>query len=149
MYPHERSLVKRLAGKPFALLGINCDTDREELKKTMKQEHITWRSWWIGRSTVGPIAKKWNVHMHGCPTIYILDAQGVIRYKGVLVDRMGEAIDGLLKELEGGRRQSAWGWESSATRWWASVWQTANTVQVESGRSKDLGELVLTSEKGR
>jgi RNA polymerase sigma factor (sigma-70 family) len=137
MYPHERSLVKRLAGKPFALLGINCDTDREELKKTMKQEHITWRSWWIGRSTVGPIAKKWNVHMHGCPTIYVLDAQGVIRYKGVLVDAMGEAIDGLLKELEGGRRQSAWGWESSAIRWWASVWQTANRRKVPPSRSPD------------
>ena len=38
MYPHERSLVKRLAGKPFALLGINSDADREGLKKTMEEE---------------------------------------------------------------------------------------------------------------
>jgi hypothetical protein len=29
MYPHERSLVNRLAGKPFVLLGINSDDDRE------------------------------------------------------------------------------------------------------------------------
>ncbi|HEV3443370.1 MAG TPA: sigma-70 family RNA polymerase sigma factor [Gemmataceae bacterium] len=29
------------------------------------------------------------------------------------------------------------------------LWTHRNTVQVESGRSKDLGELVLTSEKGR
>jgi hypothetical protein len=28
MYPHERSLVKRLEGQPFALLGVNSDTDR-------------------------------------------------------------------------------------------------------------------------
>ena len=25
MYPHERSLVKKLAEKPFALLGVNSD----------------------------------------------------------------------------------------------------------------------------
>ena len=30
MYPHERSLVKRLAGKPFAIVGVNSDDDREE-----------------------------------------------------------------------------------------------------------------------
>ena len=32
MYPHERSLVKRLENKPFALLGVNSDRDREALK---------------------------------------------------------------------------------------------------------------------
>ena len=49
MYPHERSLVKRLAGKPFALLGINSDSDKDDLKKVMEKEQITWRSWWNGR----------------------------------------------------------------------------------------------------
>ena len=33
MYPHERSLVKRLADQPFALVGINSDKDREKLKE--------------------------------------------------------------------------------------------------------------------
>ena len=32
MYPHERSLVKRLAGRPFALLGVNSDQDRKVLQ---------------------------------------------------------------------------------------------------------------------
>ncbi len=102
MYPHERSLVKRLADKPFALLGINSDTDREALKKTMDQEQITWRSWWNGGSTDGPIAKKWNVH--SWPTLYVLDAKGVIRYKGVRNEAMDKAVDTLLKELVGERR---------------------------------------------
>ncbi len=55
MFPHERSLVKRLEGKPFALLGVNSDADREKLKETMKQQNITWRSWWDGGSTAGPM----------------------------------------------------------------------------------------------
>jgi Thioredoxin-like len=99
MYPHERSLVKRLADKPFALLGINSDGDKKELKEAMEKESITWRSWWDGGSTNGPIAKKWNVH--GWPTIYVLDDKGIIRYKGVRGEAMDKAVDALLKEMEG------------------------------------------------
>src|SRR5438445_6211801 len=99
MYPHERSLVKRLADKPFALLGINSDFNKEELKKVMEEEKITWRSWWNGaQGTNGPISKKWNVH--SWPTIYVLDAKRVIRYKNVRGEKMDEAVDKLLKELE-------------------------------------------------
>jgi len=101
MYPHERSLVKRLLGKPFVLLGINSDTDKDELKKVMEKEQITWRSWWNGpKGTSGPLSKKWNVH--GWPTIYVLDAEGVIRFKNVREKAMDEAVDQLLKELGAG-----------------------------------------------
>jgi hypothetical protein len=74
MYPHERSLVKKLADKPFALLGINSDSDRDRVKERIKEEKMTWRSWWDGGSTDGPIASSWNVH--GWPTLYILDPEG-------------------------------------------------------------------------
>lgn len=97
MYPHERSLVERLAGEPFALLGVNSDRDREKLKEVLEEEKITWRSWWDGGSTSGPIATKWNVS--GWPTIYVLDANGVIRYKGVRGSAMDKAVDTLLEEL--------------------------------------------------
>jgi hypothetical protein len=33
MYPHERSLVKKMEGKPFALIGVNSDADRDALKE--------------------------------------------------------------------------------------------------------------------
>ena len=38
MYPHERSLVKKLADKPFALVGVNSDDDLDELKKVLAEE---------------------------------------------------------------------------------------------------------------
>ena len=97
MYPHERSLVSRLADQPFALIGINSDSDREALKETMQKEEITWRSWWDGGSTGGPIASKWNVS--AWPTIYVLDAEGVIRFKNVRGEAMDRAVDELLEEL--------------------------------------------------
>ena len=99
MYPHERSLVKRLADKPFALIGINSDRDKDKLKARMKEENITWRSFWNGPlGTGGPISKAWNVR--GWPTIYVLDHKGVIRYKNVRGEKMDEAVDTLLAELE-------------------------------------------------
>ena len=101
MYPHERSLVKRLEGQPFVLLGVNSDRDREALKKVMKKQGITWRSFWNGGSTQGPISSAWNVR--GWPTIYVLDHKGVIRYKNVRGERMDEAVDTLLKEIKKGK----------------------------------------------
>jgi len=97
MYPHERSLVKRLEGKPFALLGVNSDS-KERVRQAMKKENITWRSWWDGGSTDGPIASAWNVS--GWPTTYVLDAKGAIRYKNVRGEEMDKAVDALLKEME-------------------------------------------------
>ena len=97
MYPHERSLVQRLNGKPFVLLGVNSDP-KGRLKQVIKREKMTWRSWWDGGGTDGPIARKWNVH--GWPTIYVFDHQGVIRFKGPREQELDKAVDSLLKELE-------------------------------------------------
>jgi hypothetical protein len=100
MYPHERSLVKRLEGKRFALIGVNSDRDKDQLKAVLKKENITWRSFWNGGSTGGPIATAW--HVHAWPTIYVIDAQGIIRYRDVRGEAMDEAVDELLKELKNG-----------------------------------------------
>ena len=97
MYPHERSLVKRLEGKPFVLLGVNSDNDREQLKNTLEEERITWRSWWDQGSVTGPIQTRWNVTVR--PTIHVLDGQGVVRFKDVKDQELNEAIDKLLAEL--------------------------------------------------
>jgi hypothetical protein len=101
MYPHERSLVKKLEGKPFALIGINSDTDRDKIKERIKEEKMTWRSWWDGGSTSGPIASSWNVQ--GWPTLYILDHKGVIRHKFLGFpgeEKFDGAVEALLKDAE-------------------------------------------------
>ena len=98
MYPHERSLVKKLANQPFALIGVNSDSDLEALQQTLKDENITWRSFWNGpEGTRGPISTRWNVR--GWPTIYVLDAEGKIRYKNVRGAQLDEAISTLLAEI--------------------------------------------------
>jgi hypothetical protein len=100
MYPHERSLVKKLADKPFALVGVNSDRNKDELKKAMAQENITWRSFFEG-STGGPIATRWDIR--GWPTLCLIDHKGVLRKKHV--GSPGDAIldqeiEELIKEAE-------------------------------------------------
>ncbi len=98
MYPHERSLVARLKDKPFALIGVNSDADKVELKPHLVEEKITWRSFWNGpKGTSGPISGKWNVR--SWPTIYVLDHKGVIRFKNVRGEEMDKAVDQLLEEM--------------------------------------------------
>ena len=97
MYPHERSLVKRLEGKPFALIGVNSDNDKNVLKEILVKENITWRSFWNGGSTGGPISRAWSVS--SWPTIYVIDHKGVIRYTDVRGADMDRAVDELLQEL--------------------------------------------------
>lgn len=100
MYPHERSLVKTLADKPFALVGVNSDVDQDALKKALKEENITWRSFTNGPDgTGGPISKAWNVR--GWPTLVLIDHKGVIRHKylGSPGDKvLDEAIEKLVEE---------------------------------------------------
>ena len=101
MYSHERSLVKAMENKPFVLLGVNSDQSKEALKKALKDQKLTWRSWFDGPGTNGPIATKWNVQ--GWPTLYVLDHKGVIRHKwgGSPGDKvLDEAIGKLVKQAE-------------------------------------------------
>jgi peroxiredoxin len=101
MYPHERSLVKKMEGKPFVLVGVNSDQDRKALKPVLEKEQITWRSFWNGGSTGGPISTAWSVQ--GWPTLYVIDAKGVIRHKWVGspgAEVMDKAIEDLVKRAE-------------------------------------------------
>ena len=97
MYPHERSLVQRHAGKPFVFLGVNCDADRETARNALVRERLSKRTWWDG-GTDGPIAARW--HVEGLPTIYVIDGHGVVRYRHVRGAALDQAVEALLREVE-------------------------------------------------
>ena len=112
--PHHQALLKRLEGKPFAIVGVDCnENDRELVKKACIDKAITWLSFWDGDDTKNRIADRWNIN--AWPTLYLLDSKGVIRFKGdylrtgsVRKDKDGkweqftyldDAVDALLKEI--------------------------------------------------
>lgn len=88
-------LVKNLADKPFALIGVHLNYNGEDAKKVkevMDKERLLWRSF----VDKGPIAGKWKPA--GTPSFYVLDPKGVIRYKWA--GAPGEkAIDSALHKL--------------------------------------------------
>ncbi|HJZ90516.1 MAG TPA: hypothetical protein VKE40_06555 [Gemmataceae bacterium] len=73
--------MKNLKDKPFALLGVHIGgLGAKELKEVMEKEKITWRSFVDhGNAGAGPIATKWN--LASTPSFYLIDHQGMIRYK--------------------------------------------------------------------
>ena len=80
MVPVERALAQRMQGKSFALIGVNGDAILPDAKHAMEREKMAWPSFWNGKEGPGgPIATAWNVH--GWPTIFVLDAKGIIRFK--------------------------------------------------------------------
>ena len=80
-YPYERLLLELYKNWPFAVLGVDSDADRDATRKAMSDRGLDYRAWWDGyleNNTSGPIATDWDVS--GWPTIYLIDANGVIRF---------------------------------------------------------------------
>jgi hypothetical protein len=97
--------VQTLKDKPFALIGVNVGGNARNLKDVVKKENLTWRSFAdLGDAGQGPIAARWN--LTNTPTLYVLDARGVIRYKwvgGPGEQAIDAALEKLMKEFEAPR----------------------------------------------
>lgn len=102
MVPLERSLAERYKSQPFALLGVNGDGRKEDARKAVRSEEMTWPSIWDDGGPNGSIPEAWNVR--GWPTYYVFDAQGVVRFKGLgyggnnTSNALTAVIDRLLKD---------------------------------------------------
>ena len=111
--PHERELVERLKGKPFAMLGVDCDEDKQAGLKAIKDERITWPNWHDGAPGAGPIASRY--HIRGYPTVLVLDDQGIIRNKQALGTFLDSPLTSSSKTLKQRVRGSS-GWLSVRLR---------------------------------
>jgi peroxiredoxin len=100
MVPHDKKLVERMKGKPFALIGVNGDGDKEKAKEAAKKNEMTWTSFWdAAERPEGQISKAWNIA--AWPTIYVLDADGVIRYVGHGASpKLDKLVDVMVEKLE-------------------------------------------------
>jgi hypothetical protein len=93
LFPHERSLVERNQGKPFALLGVNIDNSPSRVLSLQDAGKITWRSF------SGDVGKAVNAYgVSAIPTVVIIDHKGVVQKAGVGVPD-AEELDKLLDKL--------------------------------------------------
>ena len=91
--------MKKYADQPFALIGVNSDTDKKRMPDRMKRFKITWRSFWNGpKGPFGPISRSWNVPTW--PWVVVLDGDGVVRHQARGHKGLEEVVDELLAELK-------------------------------------------------
>jgi thiol-disulfide isomerase/thioredoxin len=96
MIPHSREMVERLKDKPFTLVSISADTDKKTLTDFLAKEKMPWTHWWNGDE--GGIVEDWEVEHF--PTVYVIDAKGIIRHKELRGEELEKAVNDLLKEIE-------------------------------------------------
>ena len=105
MIPHTAELVKKMANRPFVFVSVSADAKKDTLKEFVKEAAkdtpMTWPQWYNGPEGV---VEDWEIEAF--PTIYILDAKGVVRKK--IVGGDSEAIDKevekLVKQAEGDKK---------------------------------------------
>jgi peroxiredoxin len=103
LYHEERDLVSRLTHRPFVFLSVNTDPKRETLRKSIQEGEITWRCWWDGGQD-RPITSQWNVLLF--PTVFVIDATGLIREIGPRGKDLDQAVERLLEEvIPGGEKK--------------------------------------------
>lgn len=104
-FPHEKELVKRYAGKQFALVGVNTDPSPFEQRRTEEKEKLTWPSFWDGP----PGAISLGMQVDRFPTFCVIDQKGLLRHRQVGVPAAGQLekkIDELLDEKSASEKSS-------------------------------------------
>ena len=98
MIPHEREMVKKFEGKPFKLVSVSVDEKKETLAKFLEKEPMPWIHWW-DEGEENPVMK--TLKVKGFPTLYLIDAKGVIRRKWTgspEPEVLDKAVEDLVKE---------------------------------------------------
>lgn len=92
--PQHRNLMKKHSGKPFTLVSINADENRDDLTEFMKKNPMPWTHWYNGSD--GDIIAELNVWSY--PRVFVLDGKGIIRFKDLRGKLLDDAVETLLEE---------------------------------------------------
>lgn len=99
--PALKSLVERHQDDPFELIGINEGDSKESFTQGVREHGVNWLVAYQGMGQrSGPITELYRVQAF--PTIYVLDADGVIRAMNARGAGLDRIVAELLEELEGG-----------------------------------------------
>ena len=88
--------MERLRGRPFVLLGVSSDPDRDKARRENARRGVNWRSWWDG-GIPGPVATAWQTP--GLPYVVLIDHRGVIRHRALGAAELDRAVDRLVAAL--------------------------------------------------
>jgi len=94
--PQQLELHKQYAAQPFAMVDVSGDDDVESVKEHLANHPAPWTHWFNGPEA--GVLDEWNVQAF--PTVYLIDAAGVIRYRNLQGEELKKAVALLVKEAE-------------------------------------------------
>lgn len=97
--PHEKAIAKRFEAEPFAILGVNGDSDLQIAQAGVTQHGISWRSFRDEQAEELKISEAWSVR--GWPTLYVIDREGIIRKRCLSYESFEEIGDTIAHLIEG------------------------------------------------
>ncbi len=95
MVRHERELQRKFQGEPFSIIGVNADEQIDHARDAVEELGVTWSSFQDKQPNRPAISESWKALF---PTVYLIDAQGVIR-KRFTGNPQPEVIEQSLREL--------------------------------------------------
>ncbi|MCK4538131.1 MAG: redoxin domain-containing protein [Candidatus Krumholzibacteria bacterium] len=93
--PHVKKVYEKYNPKGFEIIGISMDDSKVKLDEYIKNESIKWRQVFDGKGWKSELGQKYAIA--SIPTTFLLDREGVIRYKNLRGDDLEKAV----KELTG------------------------------------------------
>lgn len=95
MLPAFKELQATFKDKPFTIVGVTNDDNKEAFKKSVADAGIDWKIAWQGGLS-GPWFTEWGVAR--LPSIYVLDEGGVIRFVNIEAPAIKVGVEQLLAE---------------------------------------------------
>jgi peroxiredoxin len=80
--PRVKAALEKFHAQGFEVIGISCDTDKEELERYVKQHDISWPQYFDGKQQDD---NKFTVEfgIDGIPHMFLVDKKGFLRFDNV------------------------------------------------------------------
>ena len=96
--PNVKEIYKKYHDRGFEIIGISLDTNESALRSELQKQGITWPQYYDGKGWDNQIAALYRVF--AIPATFLLDREGVIRYRDLRGQELADKVAELLAEPE-------------------------------------------------
>jgi peroxiredoxin len=91
--PNVVNLYKKHHANGFEIIGISLDKSRDALDRYVQSSNMPWPQFFDGENQVAMMYK-----VRSIPATFLIDRQGILRYRSLRGKQLDEAVDKLVKE---------------------------------------------------
>jgi peroxiredoxin len=76
-----KAAYDKFRGQGFEVIGISCDTDKEQLNKFLDEKGFPWPQYFDGKGFGNKISQSFGID--GIPHMFLVDKKGLLRFDNV------------------------------------------------------------------